>query len=295
MTEHERNSHPRTITTTHAAWGAGHPRILVTGARERYIHEINCDLTHIGSATDSDLLLPDTDSLHAKILHDTTDEYVLTMVGQGATSFGPREILRTGAHFTVGPWNLVFARDEFADHGRPYGGRQGGEFAHQRPQASRPNYADEHPASSLTRCAIKHPAETSDPDHVQALGRAVLKTSGEDASNAPLPDLQLVNDQTAGIYEATVGDTKAGGVTYNVVGDDRVILLGVSVFPEFRGRGVSAKLIRAVLDDVRAQGKKATNYCQVVNTFIEQNSEYADLIDHDHSGRVAGHQPYTHN
>ena len=108
-----------TITTTHAGWGAGHPRLLVTGEIERYVHEINCDLTHIGSAADSDLLLPSADPLHAKILHDTTDEYVLTMVGQGETSFGRNQTLRTGAHFTAGPWELVFVRDEYADHGRP--------------------------------------------------------------------------------------------------------------------------------------------------------------------------------
>jgi len=143
----------------------------------------------------------------------------------------------------------------------------------------------------LTRCAIKHPAETSDPDQVQALGRAVLKTGGEDAPTAPLPGLRLVNDETAGVYEATVGDARAGGVTYNVVGDDRVILLAVSVFPEFRGRGISSELIRAVLGDVRAQGKKITNYCPVVNTFIEQNSEYADLIDRKHPGSVTHHRP----
>src|SRR3954469_17466700 len=95
-----------TITTTHAAWGAGHPRLLVIGENERYVHEINCDLTHIGSGADSDLLLPAADALHAKILHDTTDEYVLTMVGRGSTSSGPDATLRTGAHFMAGPWQL---------------------------------------------------------------------------------------------------------------------------------------------------------------------------------------------
>lgn len=283
------DSREPTITTTHAAWGAGHPRILVVGESGRYVHEINCDLTHIGSADDSDLLLPSTDPLHAKILHDTTDEYVLTMVGEGKTSFGPHETLRTGAHFTAGPWELVFVRDEFADHGRPYGGRRGGELAYQRPQAPRPDYAREHPASSLTRCAIKQPDDASEPDQVQALGRAVLRDEKADPGDAPAPDFLLMNDETAGVYEATVGDAKAGGVTYNVDGDDRIILLGVSVFPEFRGRGISTELIRAVLDDVRAQGKTITNYCPVVNAFIEQNSDYADLIDPEHPGRVAHH------
>ena len=50
------------------------------------------------------------------------------------------ETLRTGSRFTVGPWELVFAREEFADHGRPFGGRLGGEFSDQPLQEARPGY-----------------------------------------------------------------------------------------------------------------------------------------------------------
>jgi hypothetical protein len=90
MSEHKATPRRQAVTTTHAAWGAGHPRILATSEHERYVHEISCDLIHIGSAADSDLKLPATDPLHAKILHDTTDEYVLTMFGEGATGLLPR-------------------------------------------------------------------------------------------------------------------------------------------------------------------------------------------------------------
>lgn len=227
MSERTSASRTPTITTTHAAWGAGHPRILVAREGERFVHQINCDVTHIGSADDSDLLLPSTDPLHARILHDTTDEYILTMIGEGKTSSGPHETLRTGAHFAAGPWQLVFVRDEFADHGRPYGGRRGGELAEQRPQPARPNYAVEHPASSLTRCAVKQPESASEIDETRALGHAVLNDARSDSSEKSAAAFRVVNDETAGIYEATIGDTRAGGVTYNVVGNDRIILLGV--------------------------------------------------------------------
>ena len=40
----------------------------------------------------------------------------------------------------VAGWILVFGREEFADHGRPYGGREGGEFDVQPPQPGRPDY-----------------------------------------------------------------------------------------------------------------------------------------------------------
>ena len=50
---------------------------------------------------------------------------------------GSGRILRTGALIALGEWRLAFFREEFADHGRPYGGRVGGEFAVQRPQPER--------------------------------------------------------------------------------------------------------------------------------------------------------------
>lgn len=77
------------VSTTHAGWGAGHPHVVATSDSERLVHALDCDLTHIGSAEDVDLHLPEADALHTKILHDTNDEYVLTMVGDGATRFGP--------------------------------------------------------------------------------------------------------------------------------------------------------------------------------------------------------------
>ena len=74
------------------------------------------------------------------------------------------------------------------------------------------------------------------------------------------------------------------GLTYDVAGDDRLVLRATSVFPEFRKQGIATELIRRVLDDVRAQGKTVTIMCPVVRTFIEHNPEYADLIDPEHPG-----------
>jgi predicted GNAT family acetyltransferase len=288
MSEQDVTSRQHTVTTTHAAWGAGHPRILATSEHERRLHEMTCDMTHTGSAADSDLKLSATDPLHAEVLHDTTDEYVLTMLGEGATSSGRHEVLRTGAHFTAGPWQLVFVRDEFADHGRPYGGRLGGEAGHQLPQKPRPDYSKEHPASSLTRCAVKQHGESDSQKHNLEIGQWVLKDERADISGGSPLDFGLINDVTAGVYEATVDDTPIGRVPYNLVGDDRIVLLAVSLSPEFRGRGVSAGLIRRVLDDVRAQGK-TINYYPVVRSFIEDNPGYAYLFDTD--GRSAIRRP----
>lgn len=147
-----------TPTTTHAGFGAGNPRLRITRDDERTEFALEVEVVRIGSADGNELRLPETDSVHATITHDDRDEYVLTLHGEGETNASrtadathpdaDSETLRTGAHFTAGPWTLVFARDEFADHGRPFGGRQGGEYSDQPLQQPRPDYTGDSAAHS---------------------------------------------------------------------------------------------------------------------------------------------------
>ena len=149
----ERSDEGYTPETTHAEFGAGNPRLRITRDGERAEFALEADVVRIGSAADNELRLDGADPVHATITHDDRDEYVLDMHGAGemnanpdadATHPGERmQTLRTGARFTVGEWTLVYAREEFADHGRPYGGRLGGEYSDQPLQPERPDYSDE--------------------------------------------------------------------------------------------------------------------------------------------------------
>lgn len=141
-----------TPTTTHAERGAGNPLLRITRDGERTEFPLTDEVVRIGSAAGNELRLADTDPVHATITHDERDEYVLTLHGDGEMNANPTaagthesersETLRTGARFTTGPWNFSFAREEFADHGRPYGGRRGGEYSDQPLQPSRPGDAE---------------------------------------------------------------------------------------------------------------------------------------------------------
>ena len=103
------------------------------------------DVTVIGSAESADLVLAGLNAVHARIVHDDRDEYVLYVTGNESQTQptltealpGAGRILRTGALVSLGPWRLAFFREEFADHGRPFGGRVGGEYAVQREQPER--------------------------------------------------------------------------------------------------------------------------------------------------------------
>jgi hypothetical protein len=141
------------VTTTHDPKGGGRPRLMFSMGGETQTTEKQREFyllpgtTTIGSADDCDLVLDGLAEHHAEIRRDELDEYSYVDLGSdiGSTVHGQaagEAMLRTGAIIVFGPWTVSYYREEFADHGRPYGGRQGGEFAYQRPQtAPRPRGA----------------------------------------------------------------------------------------------------------------------------------------------------------
>ena len=134
----------RPVTTTHDPLHGGSPRLVL--AKEYVVADEQPatyrlqERTTIGSDPGSDICLTGLEPHHAVVEHDQRDEFVITAV-EGATrvhgAFVDRQLLRTGTRVEVGTHRLVFFREEHADHGRPYGGRIGGEAGHQRPQPPR--------------------------------------------------------------------------------------------------------------------------------------------------------------
>ncbi|MDJ0318801.1 MULTISPECIES: FHA domain-containing protein [Arthrobacter] len=127
-------------TTTHYARGGGRPRLIFVRDSETWDgrppkeYNLTEDSTVIGSGADANFILPELAQKHGRVDHTDQDEYVY--FDEHDTSINPGgRILRTGARLLLGPWRMVFFREEYADHGRPFGGRTGGEFSRmQRPQ-----------------------------------------------------------------------------------------------------------------------------------------------------------------
>lgn len=131
------------ITSTHDPAGGGHARLVFSVGGTAYLTSaagggvqrefaLLPERTVIGSGAGSDLRLAGLADRHAEVRRDEADEYVYVHLGppDGSTLNGApvREaFLHTGDRIQVGEWLLSFARDEYADHGRPDGGRQGGE------------------------------------------------------------------------------------------------------------------------------------------------------------------------
>jgi len=137
---------PRQPTTTHDRDRGGYPRLVLVPAEPRpgdpprHVHHLG-PTTAIGSSPECEIRLPGLEPVQARVRQDDADEFVLSSVGSTpvrVNGVAVREaVLRTGTRVQVGTQTLVYAREEYADHGRPFGGRVGGELGRQRPQRPR--------------------------------------------------------------------------------------------------------------------------------------------------------------
>ena len=136
----------RVISTTHDPAHGGRPRLRLH-SHERHgpvnaktIYWLKNGVTSIGSGADCDIRLDGLRPLHAEVVHGHDDEFTVIAHDTAVRiNGGPAtgRLLRTSARLEVGSWTLIYSREEYADHGRPYGGRIGGELGHQRPQPPR--------------------------------------------------------------------------------------------------------------------------------------------------------------
>lgn len=144
----------RRVTTTHDPHRGGNARLVLaprrhpgpTDRQQEFL--LNDDVTTIGSGPGCDIQLAGLEPLHAEIRHDERDEFMLVRIAEfGSTRVHGAPVdtamLRTGCGIDIGQWHLSYFREEYADHGRPYGGRIGGELGHQRPQPTR-DYLSRH-------------------------------------------------------------------------------------------------------------------------------------------------------
>jgi hypothetical protein len=140
------------VATTHDPARGGRPRLVVVkpggyqpGERQR-VFWLTQEVTTIGSGEDCGLRLSGLADLHVEIVHDDQDEYVVRSHDPDVRVNGAQvreQFLRTGSRLQLGPWTFAYSREEYADHGRPYGGRIGGELGHQQPQPPRRRLQDD--------------------------------------------------------------------------------------------------------------------------------------------------------
>ena len=140
---------PRRATTTHDADRGGYPRLVMAPPEKHFPGQswpafLLGDVTTFGSDAGADVVLPGLRDHHAEVRRTDDDEFVVRLLSptapvrvNGAVVL-EEALLRSGTRLKLGPHVLVYAREEYADHGRPYGGRVGGELGRQRLQPPPP-------------------------------------------------------------------------------------------------------------------------------------------------------------
>jgi len=87
------------------------------------------------------------------------------------------------------------------------------------------------------------------------------------------PDITVHHRPEARRYEANV-DGEVAVAEYELVGND-LIFTHTFVPPALRGRGIAEVIVRAALDDARAQGRRIVPRCSYVARFVARHPEYS--------------------
>ena len=105
-----------------------------------------------------------------------------------------------------------------------------------------------------------------------------------DADTGPTNQvLEIVHHAAERFYELLVDGKSAGLIVYEDIGG-RYVFTHTFIAEGYRGRGLSWILMRGVLEDVKQRGIAMTNYCPVLDRFIEKNPGYVPLIDSGNPG-----------
>ena len=78
-------------------------------------------------------------------------------------------------------------------------------------------------------------------------------------------------------FETTV-DGSVAFTEYEMEGADRIVFTHTIVPDELSGRGIAKELVKHALDYAREREMEVVPQCAYVNSFIQRNPEYQDLL-----------------
>lgn len=90
-------------------------------------------------------------------------------------------------------------------------------------------------------------------------------------------DVQVRDEPEKSRYAILVGDQAAGFAQYTRHGTE-TDFVHTEIDEQFSGRGLASRLIRAALDDSRAQARQVLPHCPFVRNFIAKNADYLQLV-----------------
>ena len=98
-----------------------------------------------------------------------------------------------------------------------------------------------------------------------------------------MDEMRTLTDNTAlNRYEFALDETGAAGGIAIAAYTERPgvrVITHTEVPAHLRGRGIGARMVKAVLDDIRARGLRVVPRCPFVRDFIRRFPAYGDLLE----------------
>ncbi|SDS86880.1 hypothetical protein SAMN04488570_2904 [Nocardioides scoriae] len=86
----------------------------------------------------------------------------------------------------------------------------------------------------------------------------------------------VTRDEAASRWEIRVDDQLVGFAAYQRTPDE-IVFTHTEIDEGHEGEGLGGRLVRAALDDVRAEGLRALPICPFVQAFLDRHPDYQDL------------------
>ena len=94
-----------------------------------------------------------------------------------------------------------------------------------------------------------------------------------------MTQVEVTDNEAEKRYEARVDGELAGAAYYDTA-DDLIVFTHTEVDDAYEGQGVGSTLVRAALDDVRADGRrKVVARCPFIKGWIDRHPAYQDLLE----------------
>lgn len=91
-------------------------------------------------------------------------------------------------------------------------------------------------------------------------------------------EIQQINRETKGVFQAIEDGQEAGAMTYSWAGADKMIIDHTEVNPEFKGRQVGNQLLMAVVEYARANNIKIIPLCPFAKSVFDKKEEIRDVL-----------------
>lgn len=89
-------------------------------------------------------------------------------------------------------------------------------------------------------------------------------------------EIRWREDIRDGVFEAWMGETQVGEMTYLLQGENMTID-HTRVFEGYEGQGIARQLVLAAVEFARSHGRKIIPLCSYAQTFFARNEEYRDV------------------